>query len=146
LPSLPWLIGVAGLVAVATAWVLRGSVRLAVMLPVLVVGQLGLHAALASLSPAGHGHLHHMAASSPWWAEELAPRMVVTHLLCAALTAVVWWVRRSVVAVVLALVRASTAGASRPRSAAQARTELGRARVWLSGDPGRAPPRVLAPA
>ena len=70
LPSLPWLVGVAGLVTVSTAWVLRRSVRLAVMLPVLVLCQLGLHALFATLSPAGAavghapGHAQHAAAPS----------------------------------------------------------------------------------
>ncbi len=146
LPSLPWLVGLAGLVALSTAWVLRRSVRLAVMLPVLVACQLGLHALFAALATPGHGHLHHAAAPSPWWTDELSPRMVVAHVLCAVLTGVVWWVRRSVVDIVLALAGPFIVGTWRPRLAALARTSLGPARVWLFGDPGRAPPRVLAPA
>jgi hypothetical protein len=148
MPSLPWLVGVAGLVAVSTAWVLRGSVRLAVMLPVLVACQLGLHALFASLSTAGPvgAHAHHATDVPPWWTQELSPRMVLVHVLCAALTGVVWWVRRSVVHIVLALAEPFGVGSWRPRLAALVRTSLGPARVWLLADPGRAPPRMLAPA
>ena len=120
------------------------------MLPVLVLCQLGLHALFAALAPAGHAavsheHAHH-ASPSPWWTEELAPRMLVAHLLCAVLTAVVWWVRRAVVAVVLGLARPLPGVSWRQARAARAVSSLGAARVWLVGDPGRAPPRVLAPA
>ena len=148
LPSLAWLVGVAALVAVSTAWVLRGSVSLAVMLPVLALCQLGLHLLFAGLAPSGHagvGHEHH-ASPSPWWTDELAPRMLAAHLLCAVLTGVVWWVRRAVVAVVLGLARPFPGVSWRRAWAAHALSSLGTARVWLVGDPGRAPPGVLAPA
>ncbi len=152
LPSLPWLVGVAGLVTVSTAWVLRRSVRPAVMLPVLVLCQLGLHALFATLSPAGAavghapGHAQHAAAPSSWWMEELSPRMAAAHVLCALLTAVVWWVRRWVVDVVLSLGR-PLAVAMRPATiAGVARASLGTALVWLVGSPGRAPPCAAMPA
>ena len=118
LPSLPWLVGVAGLVTVSTAWVLRRSVRLAVMLPVLVLCQLGLHVLFASLSTPGAGthHPQHAAAPSPWWMDELSPRMAAAHVLCAVLTGVVWWVRRSVVDMVLALAGRWWSRCGRPRS------------------------------
>jgi hypothetical protein len=124
---------------------------MAVMLPLLVGCQLALHEVFASLSPAGvapgaHGHTHHATGASPWWVDELTPRMVLTHVLCALLTCVVWWVRRSVVAVVLALALPFTVAVRRPRPVPLAETPRGAARVWLFGDPGRAPPFVTAPA
>jgi hypothetical protein len=145
------LVGVAGLVALSTACVLRGSVQLAVMVPALVGCQLAMHGLFASLSQAGqasvaHAHAHHPTGASPWWEAELTPRMVLAHLLCALLTGVVWWVRRSVVDVVLALARPFTVTARHPRRVALARTSRGPVRVWLFGDPGRAPPLVTAPA
>jgi len=156
LPSLPWLVGVAGLVTVSTAWVLRRSVRLAVMLPVLVLGQLGLHGLFATLSPAGaplgnaagHAadHAHH-AGTSPWWADDLSPRMLVAHVLCAALTGVVWWLRRCVVDVVLSLARPLVVALTRSSPLVEATVAaLSAGLVWLLGDPGRAPPHVPAPA
>ena len=151
LPSVPWLVGVAGLVTVSTAWVLRRSVRPAVMLPVLVLCQLGLHALFATLSPAGAaaghaGHAQHVATPSSWWMEELSPRMAVAHVLCALLTAVVWWLRRWVVDVVLSLGR-PLAVVMRPAAiAVDAGASLGAALVWLVGSPGRAPPCASMPA
>ena len=139
LPPLPWLVGVAGLVAGATAWVLRGQARAVLMAPVLIVCQLGLHLLFASLGPAGHAsHQTHQAVG-------LSPRMLAAHLACAVLTAVVWWVRRSVVDLVLRLVRPLVAATRRTTAAAITRTQTTTAPIWLVSDPGRAPPRVLAP-
>ncbi len=152
LPSLPWLVGVAGLVTVSTAWVLRRSVRLSVMLPVLVLCQLGLHSLFATLSPAGvvvghaAGHPQHAAAPVPWWMDELSPRMMGAHALCAVLTGVVWWLRRWVVDVVLSLVRHRAVAMRQAAVAVLARASFGDALVWLVGSPGRAPPCALAPA
>lgn len=150
LPSLPWLVGVAGLVTVSTAWVLRKSVRPAVMLPVLVLCQLGLHALFATLSPAGAagghaGHAQHAATPSSWWMEELSPRMVVAHVLCALLTAVVWWLRRWVVEAVLSLGRPLSVAMRPAAIAVDGRASLGAALVWLVGSPGRAPPCASMP-
>ena len=152
LPSVPWLVGVAGLVTLATAWVLRGVVRLPVMLPVLVLAQLGLHALFEALAPAGggvgqaHGHERAHGAASPWWLEQLTPRMLVAHVLAAALTGVVWWLRRWVAQVVLSLATPAALAMSRPGPVLRAWTLPGSLLVWLVGDPGRAPPRALSPA
>ncbi len=152
LPSVAWLVGVAGLVAVSTAWVLRGSVRLSVMLPVLVVGQAGLHLSLAPLHPAatlvpvGHHHATRSVAGSAWWMHELSFRMVCTHVLCAVLTGVVWWCRRWVVKVVLSLTAGLAAPGLPSRVSGIAHSAPRPSLVWLVGAPGRAPPRLLAPA
>ena len=134
LPSVPWLVGVAGLVALSTGWVLRRSVRLAVMVPVLAVSQVGLHEVLAGMAPAGqvaHGH------------DGLSPRMAAAHLMCAVLTGVLWWLRRWVVQVVLALAAPFVAVVRRrPAGVGLAVRQSWRAGLlWLAGDPGRAPPR-----
>jgi hypothetical protein len=138
LPSLPWLVGVAGIVAAATAWVLRRQANPAVMAPVLVACQLGLHVLFASLAPAGHGthHAHGVV--------DLPPRMLAAHMLCAVLTAVVWWVRRSVVDVVLRLAAPLTLAERQVRIPDLAQAGIRQRMVWLLTDPGRAPPRASA--
>ena len=132
LPSLPWLVGVAGLVTVSTAWVLRRSVRLTRdAAGAGARASWGCTALFATLSPAGvaaghaAGHPQHAAAPAPWWMDELSPRMVVAHVLCAVLTGVVWWLRRWVVDVVLSLVR-HRAVAMRPAAVAVAREGVAR--------------------
>jgi hypothetical protein len=138
LPSLPWLVGVAGLVAAATAWVLREQARPALLAPVLVACQLGLHVLFASLPPAGHGaHQGHQVV-------DLSPRVLAAHVVCAVLTAVVWWVRRSVVDVVLRLATSMAVTIERVGIVGNTPAETHRQLVWLVGDPGRAPPRPLA--
>jgi hypothetical protein len=138
LPPLPWLVGVAGLVAGATAWVLRRQARVVLMAPVLIVCQLGLHMLFASLGPAGHAsHQAHQAV-------DLSPRMLAAHLACAVLTAVVWWVRRSVVELMLRLARPLVTATRGTTTPAMTRTQTSTP-VWLVSARGRAPPRVLAP-
>jgi hypothetical protein len=137
LPDIPWLVGLAGLVAGATAVVLRNQARPWLLAPVLVASQLGLHALFASLASSGHASHHtHQAI-------DLSPRMLAAHGVCAVLTAVVWWVRRWVVEVVLQLA-ASVPVAARP--SAPPAPSVGWAastKVWLVGDPGRAPPLAV---
>jgi hypothetical protein len=146
LPSVSWLVGLAGLVAISTSWVLRRAVRLPVMLPVLVLCQVGLHVSLEAMRPVAPVEHGHAMAGSAWWMHELTPRMVSAHAACALLTGVIWWLRRWVVRVVLILTRPLAIPVRHPSPALWWRSTPGSALVWLVGDPGRAPPRVLASA
>jgi hypothetical protein len=148
LPSLPWLVAVAGLVALSTGWALRGVVRLRVMVPVLSFAQLALHVALAGMTPQGHGAAAQALVGHPGGGSyELSARMLTAHGVCAVLTAVVWWLRRWVVQVVLTLARAVTVVVRRLAGPALPADGCSwAARSWLVGDPGRAPPRRFVTA
>jgi hypothetical protein len=148
LPSVPWLVGVAGLVALSTGWALRGVVRLRVMVPVLSFAQLALHLALAGMTPPGHGAAREgLARLAHGGSYELSPRMLTAHGVCAVLTAVVWWLRRWVAQVVLTLARAVMVVVRRVAGPALWADGCSwAARSWLVGDPGRAPPRRFVTA
>ena len=141
LPSLPWLVGVAGLVTLATAWVLRRSVRLAG--DAAGVGAVPAGAARAvrgagaGRGAVGHAHGHeHAHARSPWWLE-LSPRMLVAHVLCAAAD------RRGLVGAPLGRRGRAVAWPRLRRSRCRDRRPVVRARegvaryalVWLVGRP-----------
>ncbi len=98
LPSLPWLLGVAGLVFVASRQVIGCRVHLRWMLPALGAAQFVLHGFLTA-SAAGSGH-DHMTSDAPMG---LSWQMVAAHIASAAITVVVWRVRRRLLSAVLAL-------------------------------------------
>lgn len=162
LPSLPWLLGLAALVALATTWVLRTQVTPWLVAGGLAAAQLGVHVALgaASAGSASHvgmamdGHAHDHTATPGMTApaasgllDSLSTRMVLAHVLCALVTGFVWWLRRRVVAEVLRLGRPAPVVVRRRAllTRATAATQP-HPRPWLLGDPGRAPPPVFAAA
>ena len=164
LPSLPWLLGLGALVAVATTWVLRSRVTPWLVAGGLAAAQLGLHVALGAIGrPAPRrtpgmamgGHAHdHTALTTPrrpgldpdsstacrpgwWWRTSSAPWSPAS---CGGSAAASW-------------PRCCGSDDPRPSSYAGARSSPGEAtatrphpRPWLLGDPGRAPPRELVTA
>jgi hypothetical protein len=151
LPPVPWLLGLSGVVAVSTAWVLRGTVSMWLMLPVLLLSQLGLHIALGATPAVGHQQVPmqgaHQSMLLSWSMEDISARMVLAHLLCGLFTAGIWWLRRWVDDITVALRAAdSVVVAWRSGLAGASSRPLASSLVWLVGDPGRAPPRVVAPA
>lgn len=147
LPSLPWLASVAGLIALATGSVVGGTVSMRLMVPVLTAAQVALHLALTGMPASGDGYAAHAGhampaatgASASW---DLSWRMVVAHLLSAALTALVWRVRRRAVEAVLGLDGVGPDPQPGTTTELAVRTDARgfRSLPWLSGDPGRAPP------
>ena len=164
LPSMPWLLGLAALVVLATAWVLRSRVTPWLAAGGLAVAQLVLHLLLsasagaspqAGMATGGHAHHDHSATATgtptglldPGLLDSVSTRMVVAHVLCALLTGFVWWLRRRVVEVVLHLDRPTTADVRRHAAPASPATGAWpHPRPWLLGDPGRAPPRAFVMA
>jgi hypothetical protein len=154
LPSVPWLVSGAGLVALTTGWMVGGA-SLRVAVPVLTAAQVALHVALTSMPAPDHAHAHaaHAAhttsVASPGVAVsfDLSWRMVIAHLLSAALTAMIWRLRRRAVEVLLGLPGVPAALSWRTsRSVTRVGGRGFRSLPWLLGDPGRAPPRMLATA
>lgn len=137
LPDVPWLLGLAALVYGATLVVLRGWASPVVMLGLLGAGQAVLHLLLGWLAPA---HQHATHAPDP---AALTWQMALAHAASAALTAVVWAVRRQLGRVVAW----SAAGGPLPVWGAPADVR-GRAwtpaRVWLGAVALRGPPAPLS--
>jgi len=149
LPPVAWLVALSGLVAVSTAWVLRGSAPMWLTLPFLLLSQVGLHAALGATPTAGHRHapIHdHPSTLVTSSVDDVSVRMLVAHLLCALFTAAVWWLRRWVEDVALALGAAALVIVRPSGRNGVHSPSLVSTLVWLVADPGRAPPLVAAPA
>ncbi|WP_345269088.1 hypothetical protein [Nocardioides nanhaiensis] len=103
LPGAGWLAAVAVLMTVCGVAVLRGRVRLAVALPLLVAAQLLLHAWMHTLAAGEHAahaaHATHAAGSGAVAGLDLP--MLLAHLAGAVVTAVAWDLRARVVRVVV---------------------------------------------
>ncbi|WP_408896293.1 hypothetical protein ACJ5H2_15400 [Nocardioides sp. R1-1] len=96
-PSAWWLAAFGLLVYAAGGLVLRHRASIRVVLPALLAAQVVGHGWLVALSPAGHpGHEH---ATSAFLG--LTPGMVAAHLAAAAVTGLMWGLRRRAVEVLL---------------------------------------------
>jgi hypothetical protein len=137
LPSVPWLLGLCGLVLGSSLLVMREKARLRTMILLLGAAQFALHPFLALMAPTEHVHT---AASTPML--HLTWQMVAAHAACAVVTGVVWAVRRRALeaifgwvensAVLLPLWLAPSIGEETSRPS--------RAPWWLAGAPRRGPP------
>lgn len=96
-PGVLWLTAFGGLVYAASVVVLRRKAGIRVVLPVLVGAQVLGHAWLVALSPGAHATHGHDASGFLG----LTPGMLAAHALAAAVTGVMWAVRRRVVVVLL---------------------------------------------
>lgn len=137
LPSLPWLLGVTGLVFGATVLVIRDHAPLRWMLPALVVGQFLLHGLLAVMAPTGHAHGHATGTATL----DISWQMVAAHAASAVVTALVWHLRRRLAEAIVhwplhpgALV--VRWAAVRPVGV----VFVPNVRAWLVGAPRRGPP------
>ena len=95
LPSPAWMAGAAALVFAGGLVVLRGRLRLRLVVPALVAAQVLLHCWMMVLVPAGsteHAHGTHL---------ELSWQMVLAHVVGGLVTALVWELRRRAVEIVL---------------------------------------------
>ncbi len=97
-PGALWLTAFGGLVYAASVVVLRRKAGIRVVLPVLVGAQVLGHAWLVALSPGAHATHSHDAGGFLG----LTPGMLAAHALAAAVTGVMWAVRRRAVVVLLA--------------------------------------------
>lgn len=146
LPGLPALLALSGVLLGAGLLVLRGLVPSALLLPVVLVAQTGLHGMFGLLAtPAGHaaGHGAQVAAGADpalWsWS------MLAAHAASTLLTAAAWWLcRRSVhtLVTVLALRPAYAGGRRDPLPARRAAAPV-RSLVHLLATPRRGPPVAL---
>lgn len=137
LPSLPWLLGVTGLVFGATVLVIRDRAPLRWMLPALAAAQFPLHGLLAVMAPTGHAHGHATGAATL----DLSWQMLAAHVASAVVTALVWHLRRRLADAILhwplhpgaLLVRRAVV---RPVGV----VFVAHVRAWLLGAPRRGPP------
>jgi len=112
LPSPAWIALMGVLVAGGTLLVHRGRVPLAVAVPTLAVVQLLLHCWLVALVPTASmpgmsmSGMSHGAGGHGLGELGLSAPMLLAHLVSAALTALVWSVRRRAVEVLLTWARA----------------------------------------
>lgn len=97
-PGALWLTAFGGLVYAASVVVLRRKAGIRVVLPVLVGAQVLGHAWLVALSPGAHATHGHDAGGFLG----LTPGMLAAHALAAAVTGLMWAVRRRAVVVLLA--------------------------------------------
>lgn len=141
LPSLPWLLGVTGLVFGATLLIIRGQAPLCWMVPALGAAQLLLHGLLAALAPSGHGHGHTSGAAIL----DLSWQMLVAHAASAVFTALVWHLRRRLLdAIIHWSQRLRAVVAVRPKVVRPLGHPLvPNSRTWLLGAPRRGPPAIL---
>lgn len=96
-PGALWLSAFGALVYAASVVVLRRRAGIRVVLPVLVGAQVLGHAWLVALSPAAHATHGHDAGGFLG----LTPSMFAAHAVAAAVTGVMWAVRRRAVVVLL---------------------------------------------
>jgi hypothetical protein len=142
LPSVPWLVGLVGLVFAASLAVLRRRVGLWLMVTVLGSAQFVLHGFLTWMAPTGHAHVAHAHVDGPVLG--LTWQMVAAHAASAVLTAVVWAVRRR--AVEMALTWVDLAPAPLPAATAPvvpAMDAVAWLRRWLAVAHRRGPPARL---
>lgn len=146
LPALAWLLGLAGVVFVASLPAVTGRGRLLPMLAGVGLAQFGLHAAITLLAPA---HVH--AASSTYQTSMssshgagLDAAMVTAHLVGVAATALVWrWRRRLVEAVIAWAEVAPTRPPGRSAVTGGVQPVPGQARWLVYSSPRRGPPAQL---
>jgi hypothetical protein len=139
LPSLPWLIGLAGLVYGASLVALRGRTDLRVLVLGLGLAQLALHGFLSWLAPDAHVHAVHVLQDRSGL--DLTWQMAAAHAASAVLTALVWRARSRAIEVLLTWRTAVPVPVPAPRSAlASTARVLPRARTWLSSAPRRGLP------
>lgn len=137
LPSTAWLLGVSVLVFGASLLVIRGRAPLRWMVPGLTAAQLLLHCLLEALAPVDHVH-GHVAGATPLG---LTWQMLAAHAASAAVTALVWRLRRRLVEAVLRQPSEPvpvSVWRSEPRSLGGLWAVTGRA--WLVCVPRRGPP------
>ncbi len=134
LPDLPWLAGLTVLVHLATGLVLRGAASPRLMLGALGVGQLVLHEGLAWLAPPTHAHGHDGGSLGS---------MLLAHAACAAVTALVWSVRRRLTGQALRWLHvAAVPLPDAPGLPAGANAWTPPRLVWLTGAVLRGPPAL----
>jgi hypothetical protein len=90
LPSVPWLLGVTGMVFGASLLGIRGLAPLRWTVPALGTAQFLLHCLLALMAPAGHAHGHQTHTALL----ELSWQILAAHAASGAITALVWHLRR----------------------------------------------------
>lgn len=96
-PGAPWLIAFGALVYAASVVVLRRRAGIRVVLPVLLGAQVLGHAWLVALAPGAHAtHGHDVGGFLG-----LTPSMLLAHTVAAAVTGLMWAVRRRAVVVLL---------------------------------------------
>lgn len=140
LPSLPWLVGVTGLVFGATVLVIRDRAPLRWVLPALAVAQFMLHGLLAAIAPAGHAHGHATGAAIL----DLSWQMLAAHAASAVVTALVWHLRRRLVEAIMNWpLHSGALVAHREVFRPLGQVVVPTGRVWLVGAPRRGPPAGL---
>lgn len=90
-----WLVAFGVPVYAASRLVLRRRASIRVILPALVAAQVLGHAWLVALTAAGGGHAGHVHEPGPVLG--LSPAMLAGHLAAAAVTGVMWTLRRRAV-------------------------------------------------
>lgn len=139
LPSVPWLLGVTGLVFGATLLVIRGHARLRWMIPTLGAAQFLLHGLLAAMAPTGHAHGHATGATPL----DLSWQMVAAHVASGMVTALVWHLRRRLLeAIIQWPLDADTLVVHRKVLRPVGQLSVPNGRVWMLGAPRRGPPRL----
>ena len=142
MPSLPWLFGVTGLVFGATLLVISDHAPLRCMIPTLGAAQLLLHGLLAVMAPAGQAHAHGHATGAATL--DLSWQMLAAHAASAAVTAVVWHLRRRLVeAIIQWPLRAGALVVRRTVVRPLGFLVVPNGRTWLVGAPRRGPPARL---
>ncbi|WP_036518860.1 hypothetical protein [Nocardioides sp. J54] len=100
-PQSWWLLAFGVLVYGAGRVVLRGRARIGVVLPALLAAQVLGHAWLVALAPSGHGGHGHAGDLGGGALLGLTPAMLAAHVVAAAVTGVMWALRRRAVEVLL---------------------------------------------
>lgn len=135
-----WLVAFGVLVYAAGGIVLRGRAGIRVVLPALLAAQVLGHAWLVALSPGAHAGHEHVAGGFLG----LTPSMLAAHLVAAAVTGVMWALRRRAVDVLLHwsdTARLPLPARPAPRLAATAVQVVGRCHARSA--PTRGPPSAL---
>lgn len=149
LPALPWLVGLAALVFLASLRVVTGRAPMGRMVLGLAVAQLALHLLLAALAPAAGGgpqghHGHAAATATGGW--ELSWQMVAAHAISAVVTACVWRARRRLMDVVVSWPTLAAAQPAAPRLLASGGSAASLQTRWfLLATPRRGPPWAVVP-
>ena len=137
-PGLPALLLLAGVVLGAGVLVLRGAVRLSVLLPVVALAQTGLHGMFGLLGDPGDHMGHTMTGPDP---AQWSWQMLAAHAVGTLLTALAWWLcDRAVLAVVTLLALATPYAGGRRDPRPSRRTVVRPSLVPLVVAPRRGPP------
>jgi hypothetical protein len=139
LPAVPALMALAAAVYGIGLLVLRSTVRLSLVLPVMLVAQTCLHGmfGLLGTAHAGHAHLGEPAVVAQWgW------QMLVAHAVGTILAALVWWLCQRAADLVVDLLRWNTAYLRGRRDVGPTvpRKPFAVGLVCLVGAPRRGPP------